>query len=1112
MSQPANDDYSQHLSDDEASYHEDAFIQLVSDNFFHSRKPMVRKYHMSDANQQWQFLRSLPPAWVFEQELTSTSKSSASAQNVAFVSHSKSSTNKVKSGHTGAYSTYTPTSSNNIQEREVPAGFADEVIYSLFAKQSEDLDLLHEDLEQMMMKFYKKTGRRVRIDGNKPVGFDKKKLECFKCHNTGHFARECPSKGTNDVKEKKTPIINIKAAGKKEAESEQFLTMDDGVGPQKHEISDSDHNSTEHSTCQSNESERSYGNTSEHSSESEISRVPQEVYVSKPITTNEKGVSTPKSKEVEPRELGEGYSFTKKKCFVCGSLSHLIKDYDYYEKKMAREAEFKKQRVFNTGNRVEKPVWTNANRVNHANQSVPKLDHLLKNMEDKGIFDSGCSGHMTGNKDHLDDFKECKGRSVTFRGSKGYITGKGTLQSPNANASEEADEDEELIVVPTTIKHSATKVRPRKSYTPEILAFRRDLDQLAQKHLWEVNTDKATSTNSVNSGRKPGMVHDFNNLPTKVAVSPIHTLRIHNIHPQSQILGDPKSSVQTRSRVKQTSGAHALEEPKKISEALKDDSWVEAMQEELLYWVEDMLEEVVTVLAANVGSKLIYLMSYRGLEQKWVYKNKWDERGVVVRNKEKIIGAKERQEGYHAGSWYVDDIIFALLEKLVKQKTDGIFISQDKYVADMLKMFDLASVKTAITPMETKMALTKDEEADDVDVHLYRSMIGSLMYLTASRPDIMRIFKYLKGKPNLGLWYPRESSFDLEAFLDSDYAGANLDRKSITGGCQFLRSRLISWQCKKQTIVATSTTKAEYVAAAKLCGKCIIKTTAAVIMKLVKEAQKLETRGKGLRRGPVAGTFENWETSDIIWLGGGWGEVWVEQTVVSGHSLIERRGDEEEVEREVGGEGGNDRAEVFEQLWRGGLLGGELDEVEGLGNAGEDWAWGRGAVRCVKGLLEGGGGRVGYYGMSWEAGGQCSFRVRVWGKKRIEGKGVGDLEEEEKFAKKRGGLFGDDEDREGKIVVDEEGGGVEVVADFADSGWRGDCLLYGVGGHGIRGGISGVVSGVFLIDEDETGWGVEMGRFMVKGVGGGCGGVGVGDSEGKGEACNENKVGHGGLG
>ncbi|GJS99318.1 ribonuclease H-like domain-containing protein [Tanacetum coccineum] len=245
----------------------DRFQQLLSQLEAHGAEVSTE-----DANHK--FLRSLPPAWsnlamtmrtkpdvdtlsiddlynnlrVFEQELTSTSKSSASAQNVAFVSHSKSSTNKVKSGHTGAYSTCTPTSSNNIQEREVPAGFADEVIYSLFAKQSEDLDLLHEDLEQIddvdieemdinwqiamiairMKKFYKKTGRRVRIDGNKPVGFDKKKLECFKCHNTGHFARECPSKGTNDGK-KRDSFYQDQGAGKKEQNQNCLLTMDDGV-------------------------------------------------------------------------------------------------------------------------------------------------------------------------------------------------------------------------------------------------------------------------------------------------------------------------------------------------------------------------------------------------------------------------------------------------------------------------------------------------------------------------------------------------------------------------------------------------------------------------------------------------------------------------------------------------------------------------------------------------------------------------------------------------------------------------------------------------------------------------------------------------------------------
>ncbi|GKD46663.1 hypothetical protein Tco_1271308 [Tanacetum coccineum] len=149
-------------------------------------------------------------------------------------------------------------------------------------------------------------------------------------------------------------------------------------------------------------------------------------------------------------------------------------------------------------------------------------------------------------------------------------------------------------------------------------------------------------------------------------------------------------------------------------------------------------------------------------------------------------------------------------------------------------------MKTTSTPIQTNEALLKDEEAEDVDVNLYRSMIISLMYLTASRPDIMfvvcacarfqvtpkvsylhavkRIFRYLKGQPKLGLWYPRDLPFGLQAFLDSDYAGASLDRKSTTGGCQFLGKRLISWQCKKQIVVANSTTKAEYVVAANCYG------------------------------------------------------------------------------------------------------------------------------------------------------------------------------------------------------------------------------------------------------------------------------------------------------
>ncbi|GKA28624.1 hypothetical protein Tco_0714869 [Tanacetum coccineum] len=148
----------------------------------------------------------------------------------------------------------------------------------------------------------------------------------------------------------------------------------------------------------------------------------------------------------------------------------------------------------------------------------------------------------------------------------------------------------------------------------------------------------------------------------------------------------------------------------------------------------------------------------------------------------------------------------------VMQKYDGIFISQVKYVAVILKKFDFVTVKTGSTPIETNKALLKDEEAEDVDVHLYRSMIGSLMYLTASKPDIMFVVCACA----------RDSPFDLEAFTYSDYARACLDRKSTTGGRQFLGKRLISWQCKKQTVVANSTTEAEYVVAAN-CYETVYK-------------------------------------------------------------------------------------------------------------------------------------------------------------------------------------------------------------------------------------------------------------------------------------------------
>nr|GEV54148.1 hypothetical protein [Tanacetum cinerariifolium] len=375
--------------------------------------------------------------------------------------------------------------------------------------------------------------------------------------------------------------------------------------------------------------------------------------------------------------------------------------------------------------------------------------------------------------------------------------------------------------------------------------------------------------------------------------------------------------------------------PTGIAKALSDSSWVEVMQEKLLQF---KLQHVWILMDLPYGKKAI--------GKKMVFKNKKDERGIVIRNKERLVAHGHRQEegiyyeevfapvarieairlflayasfigflvyqmdvksafiygtieeevyvtqppefkdldhldkvykvvkvlyGLHQAprAWYdtlanyllsngfqrgkidttlfiknqrgdillvqiyIDDIIFGSInkelctafEKLIKdkfqmssieeltfflglqvtQKEDRIFINQDKYVHEILKKFNYSDVRSASTPLDLEKPLVKDRDANDVDVHIYRSMIRSLMYLTTSRPDIMftvcacarfqvtlktshllvvkRIFRYLKGKPTLGLWYPRDSPFELVTYTDSDYAGATQNRKSTAGDC-----------------------------------------------------------------------------------------------------------------------------------------------------------------------------------------------------------------------------------------------------------------------------------------------------------------------------------------
>jgi hypothetical protein len=179
----------------------------------------------------------------------------------------------------------------------------------------------------------------------------------------------------------------------------------------------------------------------------------------------------------------------------------------------------------------------------------------------------------------------------------------------------------------------------------------------------------------------------------------------------------------------------------------------------------------------------------------------------------------------------------------IKQVKDETFISQTQYTRDILKKFGIDNTKPTMTPMGTNGHLDLDMGDTSVDQKVYRSMIRSLLYLCASRPDIMlsvcmyvrfqaaskdchlraikRIMRYLVLRPNIGLWYPKGSRFELIGYSDADYARYKVDRKSTSRTCQFLARSFVSWSLKKQNSIALSTDKVEYITASSCCGQLL---------------------------------------------------------------------------------------------------------------------------------------------------------------------------------------------------------------------------------------------------------------------------------------------------
>ncbi|GJR62378.1 retrovirus-related pol polyprotein from transposon TNT 1-94 [Tanacetum coccineum] len=316
-------------------------------------------------------------------------------------------------------------------------------------------------------------------------------------------------------------------------------------------------------------------------------------------------------------------------------------------------------------------------------------------------------------------------------------------------------------------------------------------------------------------------------------------------HPLSQVRGNPSKLVQTRRKLATDPKmcmfmlTVSIVDPKNIKEAMADSAWIEAMQDELHQFDRIQVWELVD---KPFGKTVIKL--------KWLWKNKKDEDQTVIRNKARLIAKGYAQEegidfevsfasvarleavwifvayvAHKSFPIYQMDVKTVFLngplkEEVYVEQPDG-FVNLDhpeKVYRLRKALYGLNQAPRAwydeLSNFLMSKGFTKDLSGKLVDQTDYRSKIGSLVYLTSSRPDIVQA-----GTTNMGLWYPKDSGFELTTFLDVDHAGCLDTRKSTSGGIQFLGDKLVSWMLKKQDYTAMSSSEAEYVTLSASCAQ-----------------------------------------------------------------------------------------------------------------------------------------------------------------------------------------------------------------------------------------------------------------------------------------------------
>ncbi|GJW98808.1 ribonuclease H-like domain-containing protein [Tanacetum coccineum] len=625
-------------------------------------------------------------------------------------------------------------------------------------------------------RFLKNTGRKLTVNGNETIGFDKSKVECYNCHKRGHFTRECRASRNQDKKNKESS----RRSSDQEEEGPNYALM-------AYSSSSSDSNVSNDSNCSK--------------SCMEIVKLLKSQN-DQLLRDLEKSSLMVLGYKTGLESVEEKLEFYKKNESVCvekiNGLKWDIQVGEITNRELRKKLEIAQKEKdsirFNVdkfenaskNELVNKPVIENRMssekdpkevRKNDDAPIIEEWDNPQMDLQDQGVIDSGCSRHMTGNMSYLTNYEEIDGRYVAFGGNpKG---GKITRKAEAVNTACYM-QNRVLVVKP----HNKTPYELFHGRTP-ILSFMRPfrctvtiLNTIDHLGKFDSKADEGFfigySLNSIvfrvfNSRTRiveENLHIRFNeNTPNVVGSRPdwlfdidalTRTMNYEPITADSPFSQNPKSSQDDESKSLSDNGKKVDEDPRKESEC------------------NDQEKEYNVNSTNNVNAAIINEVNIVG--GKTSIELPFDPNMPALEDYSTFEFLRDDEDD--GAEVDMNNLNTTIQEEPKKEKKDGIFISQDKYVVEILKKFGFTKVKTASIAMETQKPLLKDEDGEEVDVHMYRSMIGSLMHLTSSRPDIMFIV-YACARYQVN---PKVSHLHAVKRIFSDYARASLDRKSTTGG------------------------------------------------------------------------------------------------------------------------------------------------------------------------------------------------------------------------------------------------------------------------------------------------------------------------------------------